>query len=175
MDFVEKTEKGSMYQCKKCNSTSTLVPPNTNKKKTKKSKVLIRDRGGEIHKENTEVGRLIRNVQKEKAKQRAQEEKTKQKTEVKEPKKFNNRIKAIKESMNNKKLLQFTYIDKNGNKSARVIEPYKIEKDGKGNIVLWGYCTEKEGIRRFVLKNISKMSESTYEFDPRWDIEFKLK
>ena len=81
------------------------------------------------------------------------------------------KVETIRTGMANGKVLSFEYRDRNGQKSFRTIEPYKIAKDKKGNIVLYGFCLEKNGIRMFKLPKIAKLAEQPYDYKPRWPVE----
>jgi SNF2 family DNA or RNA helicase len=75
-------------------------------------------------------------------------------------------IKKIKFGGNNKNLIQIKYRDKKGNLSLRKVEPYKINGED-----FWGYDPAMQGIRRFKIRGIRSIKNTTLSYEPRWQIE----
>ena len=61
---------------------------------------------------------------------------------------------------------QYIYVDKKGNRTKRMVEPYKLTDSD-----FWGYDIAKNEIRRFKTQNIKGVKKSIKTFEPRWDIE----
>ena len=76
------------------------------------------------------------------------------------------RVNKIKNCGLNQKLLEISYKDKSGNKTKRLVEPYKLIGDD-----FWGFDITKDEIRRFKTKNIKGIKETKKPFDARWDIQ----
>lgn len=74
---------------------------------------------------------------------------------------------VIKIGAQTQTLVEIGYTDSKGQSSVRKIEPYEI-KDGNA---LYGYCLQKQGIRRFNMNNISFANNTENKFTPRWDIK----
>ncbi len=79
----------------------------------------------------------------------------------------------IRQSMESKKMLQFSYPMGNSLKE-RLVEPYKLTCDGSQNAILYAYCTEGEGIRIFKINRMENVRLSEYDFQLKWTIEDKL-
>ena len=79
---------------------------------------------------------------------------------------YQNRLKKIIECANNKNLLTISYVDKNGNRTKRIVEPYKLTDTD-----FWGYDISKNQIRRFKTNKIKGIKKSIKTYEPRWDIE----
>lgn len=79
---------------------------------------------------------------------------------------YENRIRKIMECGNNKTLMTISYVDKKGNRTKRMVEPYKLTDSD-----FWGYDIAKNEIRRFKTQNIKGVKKSIKTFEPRWDIE----
>ena len=54
--------------------------------------------------------------------------------------------------------------------TSRNVEPYKLVRNGNGDVIVYAYCLDKEGIRTFKLHNVSDLVLQDYTFTPRWDI-----
>lgn len=74
---------------------------------------------------------------------------------------------VIKIGAQTQTLVEIGYTDSKGQSSVRKIEPYEI-KDGNA---LYGYCHQKQGIRRFNMHNITFANNTENKFTPRWDIK----
>lgn len=79
---------------------------------------------------------------------------------------YENRIRKIMECGNNKTLMTISYVDKKGNRTKRMVEPYKLTDSD-----FWGYDIAKNEIRRFKTQSIKGVKKSIKTFEPRWDIE----
>lgn len=77
-------------------------------------------------------------------------------------------METIKNAAKEQKLLQITYVDAKNKPSIRTIEPYEFKDDS-----LYGYCTVKNGIRRFKLDNIQSAEIHLKEFKPRYPIQIQ--
>ena len=150
------------YKCKKCGAinTYTQMPggdiPNKKQKRTKKlGAVTVRDRSK--GKEEKVVA----------TRQKHQEDSTNEEA-------VHNNIKSIRESMKDQKVISFKYIDAHGNETARNVEPYKLTVDKKGDIILYGFCLEGNGIRTFKIKRTADCCKTEYKFKPQFSIEDNL-
>ncbi len=83
-------------------------------------------------------------------------------------------VSTIKQGMKDVKLISFDYVDNKGNVSQRSVEPYKLTVDKNGQVILYGFCTEANGIRVFKIKRAKNCTQLPYEFEPRWPVEDKL-
>ena len=63
-------------------------------------------------------------------------------------------------------LVEFTYVDKEGNQSKRKVEPYKLNTT-RGEI--HAFCLEKQEIRLFKLKQIMSIEVKNETYNPRWE------
>lgn len=72
----------------------------------------------------------------------------------------------ITQALQERKLLEITYVDAKGNHTIRVVEPYEI-KEGK----LFAHCIAKNGIRAFKLDSIVNMAMQPKTFEPRHEIK----
>ena len=169
--LIEKHRDRATYQCTKCNAINTFTRPPTDyerkqKTKPKQSLIVIRDKSKEAkgaskgHKGQEESvpenGTIV----------------PKNETTEELPRYT---IDTIRKSLQHAKVLHFNYMDRNGQKSVRSIEPYKLERRANGDIVVWGYCLDNDGIRVFKINRIRKIKQLSYSFEPRWPIEDKLK
>ena len=69
----------------------------------------------------------------------------------------------ISRAIESKNLIEISYVDKKGNRSERVVEPYEI-KQGR----LFAYCLTKDAIRGFTLSALSKITVLEDNFNPRY-------
>lgn len=99
------------------------------------------------------------------------------------------RFEKIKNTIINKKLINFTYYNSSGTYSNRIVEPLKLVFKGQG-WYLYGYCRDKEDYRFFKLTRIDVINilsenftrkipnkvllENTYENNNLVNIKFKL-
>lgn len=79
---------------------------------------------------------------------------------------YQNRLRKIVECGKNQTMLTISYVDAKGNRTKRMVEPYKLTDSD-----FWGYDVSSDGIRRFKTKNIKGVKKSIKTFIPRWDIE----
>lgn len=79
---------------------------------------------------------------------------------------YEKRLEKIVECGSNKNLLTISYVDRKGNRTKRMVEPYKLTDTD-----FWAYDTTTDGIRRFKNKNIKGIKKSIKTFEPRWEIE----
>ena len=173
MELVEQQEDRIVCKCENCGATNifTFSPDEIERAKGKKPKTkkfstfTLRDK--------------------------SQKSKKKKKPEIKEgpPKPVDpdqkpenvhedeavQRIATIREGMQKQQVLTFEYVSSKGMRTSRAVEPYKIERNKKGEIVLWAWCQEGEGIRQFKLHGVSGVEISGYPYKPRFDVEDKLK
>ncbi|PWA06010.1 transcriptional regulator [Pueribacillus theae] len=77
----------------------------------------------------------------------------------------------IKQAIENNWLLKFEYVDQKGNKTYRVVEPYKLHVS-EMHWYLFGYSLEREDYRTFKLTRILNIQKDGF-FVPRPDKEFK--
>lgn len=74
---------------------------------------------------------------------------------------------VIKLGAQTQTIVEIGYTDSKGQFSNRRIEPYEIKDEN----FLYGYCLQKQGIRRFNINNISYAKNTENKFTPRWDIK----
>jgi len=77
----------------------------------------------------------------------------------------------IRKCMTDKHILSFSYRSVKGEVSHRSVEPYKIELDKGGAAVLWGWCLEKDAIRKFKIAGLVDPQQETYVYAPRFAVE----
>lgn len=82
-------------------------------------------------------------------------------------------LSKIRDCMTSHNLINFDYTDSNKVTTARTVEPYKLTKRN-GDIILYGYDVEGNGIRVFKISRIAALEKQSYSFKPRWEIEDKL-
>ncbi|MCT8977910.1 WYL domain-containing protein [Clostridium sp. CX1] len=63
-------------------------------------------------------------------------------------------LEKIKKALNDRKLLSFNYSNRNGQKSSRKVEPYRLVLK-KSRWYSQGYCVSKQDYRVFKLSRIS--------------------
>lgn len=155
LKLTEQKKDRNVYWCSKCNANSSFTngPKKTKTEpRTKKmGAITLRDKSTE------------RNYTKEKLAPVYQKDD--------QP----DGLETLREAMGDSVIVSFAYHDRNGDKSTRNVEPYKISRDGFGNIVLYAYDLEKDGIRVFKLKNVAGITKQPYSYKPRWDVEDKIK
>lgn len=77
-----------------------------------------------------------------------------------------NLLKVCQEAIYNRKLISFEYIDKEGNKTTRTIEPYQLQF----NELSWylkGFCLQRLSYRTFKLSRIEHLRLSEQSFSVR--------
>ncbi len=156
--LVEKYNDRATYKCTKCNAVNTFTRPPTDyekiqKKNPKQSVIVVRDKS-------------------KKEKKEKKEEPKKEVSETDQIPKYT--IETIRKSLQHAKMLNFNYMDRNGKKSTRNVEPYKLIRQAKGEIILYAYCVDSGAIRTFKINRIRKTRQLSYEFEPRWPMEDKL-
>ncbi len=73
---------------------------------------------------------------------------------------------AIKTALDTNRVLSFEYIDRHGNKTKRLAEPYQLVL--KGNYWYWqGFCRKRNAFRLFKLSRMSKLTVLKECFQPR--------
>lgn len=164
---VSKKENTSVYICTRCSTQITVESKKDLKNASPKSAGVSRTRTGKSG------GILVRDRSKENMKKELNEKEAVQDTNQEKPKEVNQveeNLKKIQASLKETKILQFTYVDSKGNKSVRSVEPYKILTKGN-NVLLYGFCLEKNEIRTFSLGSIIDLDMQQFTFQPRWPIE----
>lgn len=154
--LIEQHRDRSTYKCIKCNAISTFtnLPGKPNKKYKKKGPapgIVVRDRSEKKAEEPEPVQTSDEN------------------TEA-----FSLNINTVNEGMVNTRKVSFEYIDTKGNRTVRDIEPYKLMKNRKGEIILYGFCKTSKGIRTFKLQRVFGVRLLDEVFEPRWAVENKL-
>ncbi|BDH61301.1 transcriptional regulator [Lysinibacillus sp. PLM2] len=86
---------------------------------------------------------------------------------------INEEILFIRQAIENNWLLKFEYVDQIGNKTYRLVEPYKVHFR-EMNWYLFGYSLERKDYRIFKLTRILNIQKDGF-FVPRTDHEFKDK
>jgi hypothetical protein len=162
-DVTDTKEDRITYRCSGCEAIiiQTVSPVDIKTKKAQKKKrdefraIQVRERS-EKKKGDKQEGPL-------------KKEESQENRDIPSP-----TVPVIQGAMKHKRVLTIEYVSSKGSKSTRSVEPYKLEKNRKGEIVLWAYCHEGEGIRQFKLKGIVAADKSDYEYEPRWPIEDRL-
>lgn len=75
-------------------------------------------------------------------------------------------IGLIQQAMDESRLLEFDYVDRMGQPSRRMVEPYRLLLKGM-RWYLDGYCLEREGFRLFKLTRMAGLSLTGDCFTPR--------
>lgn len=75
-------------------------------------------------------------------------------------------LSVIHEAGQKLKLLNINYRKKDGSITTRIVEPYSIRGDK-----LYAYCTHSQGMRSFIVNNISSASLLDRGYSPRWPVE----
>lgn len=83
------------------------------------------------------------------------------------------RIDVLRKAMNDKMLVSFQYESAKGT-SFRTVEPYKLTRKGV-DLVLFAHDLEGDGIRMFKLAKMAGVEPQSYGFEPRHQIEDKLR
>lgn len=86
---------------------------------------------------------------------------------------INEEITLINQAIENKWLLKFDYIDQTGNKTNRIVEPYKMHLS-EMHWYLFGYCLERKDYRTFKLTRILNIQKDGYfisRSDNKWQEE----
>lgn len=78
-------------------------------------------------------------------------------------------LKTCQESILQRRLVSFDYIDKNGSSTTRTIEPYELHFS-ESSWYLIGFCLERQEYRTFKLSRIDRlaMAESTFRAREDW-------
>ena len=154
LTLAEIGKDRDMYLCAKCGDVATFTRLPFEEPKTKKLNTLtLRDRTTKAYKHCESANKAAsKNV----------------------PKEVNSVLKKIRKGMKESVVIGFDYEDTGGKVTERIVEPYKLTIKG-GNIVLFGYDIEVQGIRIFKLCNIASVADQPYSFKPRWDVEDYLK
>lgn len=163
-DVVELYKDRATYKCVNCNAINTFTRPPTDFEKTK----------GHRPKKEPSVPIIVRDRSKEDPEIMKKPEKNKDQPEPQEPEKNESNINIIQKGMTEYKRVIFDYIDGKGNKSNRTIEPYKLMRDSNGGVVLYAYCLEGKGIRKFKFTGIAGVQLLNDPFMPRWPVEDNL-
>lgn len=75
--------------------------------------------------------------------------------------------KIIRAGMDSK-TVNITYVDKSGNVSTREVEPYEVRGES-----FFGYCLNKNGIRRFDFDSIRSAEITNNKFIPKWAVKMQ--
>lgn len=75
-------------------------------------------------------------------------------------------LKTCQESIIGKKLISFDYIDKNGMKTNRIVEPYQLHFS-ETSWYLKGFCLHRQSYRTFKLSRIDNLNMNEEAFNPR--------
>jgi hypothetical protein len=149
------------YTCRKCGTISTFTapppkqrpnaPPGAPKSKTKEFSMFSVRETAPLPDQNPVTARF-----------NALENET-----------IHSMVDVIRKAMENSQILSFTYTAAKG-QGFRSVEPYKLTVKG-ADIVLFAHDLEGDGIRIFKLGNMSGAELQEYAFNPRHQIEDKLK
>lgn len=77
-------------------------------------------------------------------------------------------LKTCQESILKKRLVSFSYTDKDGAATNRMVEPYELHFS-ESSWYLKGYCLHRQGYRTFKLSRIDHITVDEREFHPRDD------
>jgi predicted DNA-binding transcriptional regulator YafY len=178
-DAVEVKDDRIVYKCSNCGAVNTHTMSGAEykekpkDKKHKRSAFILRDRSEEMKEPSDKSDRM--EGPPKSAKDGDEKEKTEETPkDVEEKPPAGQTIDNIRESMKDQRILTFEYKSAKGVKSSRAVEPYKIERNKKGEIVLWAWCQEGGGIRQFKLSGVSATEIQEYPFEPRFGVEDKL-
>lgn len=156
MEFVEGGKDRATYTCPGCKEVATFTnKPTGGNQPTKQQKgksFTLRDKSSKSSKHPS----------------------TKPPVESQAVTDVTDAVKTIRECMEDQNILLFEYNAHNAGFSARTVEPYKLTRDKTGDIVLYGFDIESEGIRIFKLSKMKNMEKQTFVYKPRWDLEDKL-
>lgn len=86
---------------------------------------------------------------------------------------INEEVLFIKQAIENNWLLKFEYVDQIGNKTYRLVEPYKVHLR-EMHWYLFGYSVERKDYRKFKLTRITNIEKDGF-FVPRSDMVFEEK
>lgn len=75
-------------------------------------------------------------------------------------------LKACQESILERKLISFDYIDKNGTTTNRIVEPYQLHFS-ETSWYLKGFCLHRQSYRTFKLSRIDNLNVDETTFNPR--------
>lgn len=75
----------------------------------------------------------------------------------------------LKKASEELKTVEILYLDKEGKKSRRIIEPYSI-KEKNGSWKFYGFCLMRQAIRSFDLNSILESYILSRVFEPRFEI-----
>ena len=120
---------------------------------------------------STKKTKPVKPVKKEEDKK----ETPKKKAAVKKPTVFA-RVKVSKRALDNiakaaedKKVVEILYLDKEGKRTRRMVEPYSIKKKN-GTWKFYGFCLMRKAIRSFELNTILDSYILTRSFEPRFEV-----
>ena len=166
--LIEKHRDRATYQCTKCNAINTFTRPpidyeRKHKSKPNQSLIVIRDKSKEASKEKNDLKNETTDLEKGTDDPKNGTEDLPKYT-----------IDTLRKSLQHAKVVHFNYMDRDGKKSVRDVEPYKLVRNNNGEIILYAYCLANEGIRTFKINRIRKIKQLSYSFDPRWPLEDTL-
>jgi hypothetical protein len=138
------------FVCEKCKSISTF---------TKLPDIIKKEKV-------TELGML-------KIREQPKKEKPKEGADNK-PTATDEIIVGIRECLSTNNLASFYYTATDGTTKLRNAEPYKLMKDKNGEIIMYAYDLDGEGIRVFKLRAMTRFAKQDFTYKPRWEIEDKL-
>ena len=75
-------------------------------------------------------------------------------------------IEVIEQALEKSRLLQFSYTDRKGNASSRMVEPYRLLLKGM-RWYLDGYCLKRQDYRLFKLSRVQELTMLDTLFSPR--------
>jgi len=155
-ELTEKYKDRATYKCIKCKAVNTFTRPPTDYERVQKN-----------HPKQTVI--VVRDKSKKEKKEEPKKEEDKETEKIP-----HHTIDTIRKSLQHAKMLNFNYMDRNGNKSNRNVEPYKLVRKSNGEIILYAYCVDNGGIRTFKINRIRKAIQSSFVFEPRWPLEDNL-
>lgn len=80
-------------------------------------------------------------------------------------------LEVIRFAAGNRLCVELDYTDKQGRRSARVIEPYSLRRAQNGNVLLYAVRADTGEIRAYSISNINGVSITDRVFTPRYHVE----
>jgi len=151
--LTEPGKDRTTFTCQKCGSISTFTnKPDLSKPKKQATKpvsaITLRDRT--VKTEDSRPTKVLANES------------------------MRSILEVIRKAMKDTMVVSFDYIAADDKKSSRTVEPYKITSK-KGEMILFAHDLEGSSIRIFKIRNMSYVEPQPYAYEPRYDIEDKLK
>lgn len=79
-------------------------------------------------------------------------------------------LKALGQAGESLKMVEILYIDKEGKKSRRRLEPYSLKFQDAKKVYFYGHCAKRDAIRSFLLDAILEVYVLTDTYAPRFEV-----